>query len=95
MKLVKAVKLGIEAIDSECKRLAVKANLYECYRMESGRNAWNRKQRLREARGLVVEIINKNTSLNFPNGEIILSKSSEKQTFSQENRRICNNGRIR
>ena len=65
MNLKQAIRLAIEAIDAECHRLAVNANLYEFYGMESGRQELVKRKRLREARAVLATLA-ENIQLSLP-----------------------------
>ena len=53
MKHERAVQLAIESIDYEIKQLNPQANLYEMLKMESGKRAAERREKLREAREIL------------------------------------------
>ena len=53
MKYERAVKLAIEAIDYEIKQLNPQANLNELLKMESGKRAAERREKLREAKEIL------------------------------------------
>ena len=52
-----AVRLLIEAIDSECQHLAVNANLYKTLSMESGRHAREKRERLRKTKQVLTTLV--------------------------------------
>ncbi len=54
MRHERAVQLAIESIDYEIKQLNPQANLYEMLKMESGKRAAERREKLREARAVLI-----------------------------------------
>jgi hypothetical protein len=52
-----AVKLALAAIDSEIKRLNFDAYLYERLGAEHGAKAYKKRQRFREARAILAELL--------------------------------------
>ena len=57
MDLKQAIRLAGQTIDAECKRLAVNANLFEVYGMESGRPMAERRARLRKAKAVLFALV--------------------------------------
>jgi hypothetical protein len=58
-----ALKLAIAAIDAEIRRLDFDANLYERLQAEHGEKAHQKRARLREARAILAELVDKQLTL--------------------------------
>jgi AAA+ ATPase superfamily predicted ATPase len=55
MDLNQALRIAVKAIDKEIKETNIKANLYEIYKMKSGKAAWEYREKLREARSVLLK----------------------------------------
>ena len=56
MRLNQALHIAIGSIDREIQRYAVNANLFARYHMESGRKAFEKRERLRLAREILIQL---------------------------------------
>ncbi len=55
--LKKSVKIAVDAIEAQCQKLAVHANLWEQYHWEGGKKASETREDLMKAKQMLLELV--------------------------------------